>query len=332
MIVMRNRDIITMVIIMTMKDIIVKYREKLGYTIQSKDYYGVGEDVYRETRKKLLRAFECLGCFEAEWLKSENGKDYDFLEEDCDYIIELIEKETSPLFKKVKYKKLDKADYIEYVVEVERFVQFAKKYLTEDNEIEVVGKIYAETRFLTLTKYISLKEKINCFERRLDKLMEEEYSDSLYLTLSDEAALLDEMGKNWSLMIERLGEHRSDEAWEHFEQSAPETDSIYEFALQSINERFLQECESVWEDTPSKSISDERNKLRRLQEKDKARWMQIATDVCEERNLDLKVLLEITNKVEQAPTNLQRIDTGKAIENLRKTIAKGEPIDLNKLF
>lgn len=109
---------------MNFSDIVKLYDKNHGIVGVDTDYSDTKNSHYSDMQKKLKKAFECVGISDLSWLKDANGKNYEFKDGEDEYIIHLIEMDTSPLFKEIRNKGLKHTDW---------YTSGSKEYYEDDD-------------------------------------------------------------------------------------------------------------------------------------------------------------------------------------------------------
>lgn len=275
---------------MTLIDILREYEP----TIEIK----YGTNLYSDMRKKLLSAFECVGLYDMSIFKSENGKDYDFLEENKEYVFYLLRNETSPLFKKIKGNKMAIEDYIALAEEVEKLFEFIKPYTKNEEEYnKIVADISSNVRYPILRQAASMQNiyyNFNIYYESLikgdDELAEIDYFGGL--TPEDKVMLFDELmtaTKRWVQLAHRLKEYREDEVNDAIDNVDLEKVKTYCMVENVISEQVYNATQGILEKAPStksRSLRAEVEKEKNLEaEVCKIRY-DIAKKHCDKHNID----------------------------------------------
>lgn len=281
---------------MTLNELIRAYDEKNGRIPSEKNE----PDHYSDFGKKLKRAFEALGVYNVDWLKSKNGKDYVFFEDDRDFIFELIDMESSSLFKKIRSDELNLEDYTDYVDILDKLVLFMHKHLTEPEAFNPVYEEFASVTRYPLLRRIrdthnareSITDILNCF--LTDNGM---MPDWLYLTVDDKVALYDELlavTKQWMQLAERVAEARADESFEFPDELLVEDTKLYSIVEDGISEAYIKAVSE--KSTPNKpKPRNLKRQIALMQEEEASRIalkLQIAKEFCEKHELSYEEYLK----------------------------------------
>ena len=229
---------------MTLVDILKEYdKTRIEYA----------ENGYGDTRKKLLVAFECLGLYDLEIFKSENGKDYCFVESGKEYIFYLLDRETSPLFRNIKGNKMTMDNYVELTEEVERLFEFVKIHTRSEEEYKrVVSEISSNVNYPIIKRHAKFQTTDYIFSTYYESMvrndgMVTQISNWEYLTADDKAKLMDELiiaTRKWVNLVERLGEYRADEEMEDIDNISIADIKLLAFVDDAISEEY---CKKYYE-------------------------------------------------------------------------------------
>lgn len=255
---------------------------------------------YNDMRKKLVSAFECVGLYDLSIFKSENGKDYDFLAESKEYIFHLLRIETSPLFRKIKGRKMAVEDYIALAEEVEELFEFIKPYTkNEDEYLKIVADISSNVRYPILRQAASMQNIYYNFNVYYESLIkgDDELAGIDYwgwLTPEDKVTLFGELmkaTKEWVQLAQRLKEYREDEAIDAIDNVELKKVETYCRVENGIGDQVCNALEEILEKdtttTKPRSLKAEVEKDKKLEaEVFKIRY-DIAKRYCEKHNLDL---------------------------------------------
>lgn len=279
---------------MTFLNILKEY--ELTIKIEYADNY------YSDMRKKLLVAFECLGLYDLSIFKAENGKDYNFLSSDKEYIFHLLRSETSPLFRNIKGNKMTTNDYISLVSEVERLFDFIKPYSKNEDEYnKIISEISTNVRYPILKRFASIQNSCYSLLAYYESILKDsgevtEIDNWCYLTADDKVRLFDELitaTKKWVNLVERIGEFRADEVLEAIENTSIENISTYVLVENAIAEEYCR----AYKERPQANFAKARS-VRSMVAKIKSREdeacnlkLDLAKKYCEEHNIDFQQYL-----------------------------------------
>lgn len=283
---------------MTLYDIIMEYNRKKD------DGWNQGnENYYADMRKKLLRAFECLGLYDLSFLKSENNKDYDFFDSDKGYIFYLFDKEGSKLYKTIRNNAMTNEDYLMFVEEIEALFRFIKPHVSSDEEYQdIVNEISSNTRYPLLKRYYNTRGQFEDFVHYYNSIVSDNgaltgLENWLYLTQDDKLKLFDELMSStnkWIELVKAVGECRAEESWNGFDELTTDDIDTYCFVENAIADEYLSRLKNI----PVKVITKSRNfksKIKKIDKQDSEACklkMEIAKKYCEEHNIDFYKYLD----------------------------------------
>lgn len=218
---------------MTLMDIVKEYDEILRkrkgrkmthYELKGEEYY-----FFNDMRKKLDTVLFYLGLPDLEFLKGENWRNYSFEESEKEYIIHLLDIETSRLFRNLKKGKkgeryLKEDDYKEYIKEIEKLHEFIKNRVKDKPKfIEIMEGIYSKTQYPQLKFYYNELRPFeeNCLRSFISKV---EYPSIAYweeLYVEEQLFLLKKLRgliRKWEEIVCEITEIRHDEIMDGIEK------------------------------------------------------------------------------------------------------------------
>lgn len=283
---------------MTLRDIIAKY------DCDRNDNYHLGdENYYADMRKKLLRAFECLGLYDLSFLKAENNKDFCFLDSDKGYIFHLFDKESSSLYKNIRNGTMKDEDYLVFVEEIEALFTFVKPHTLGDEEYQsIVNEISSNTRYPLLKRYYNTHKQYDDFLYYYNSIISDNgvltgFENWMYLTQDDKLRLFDELiisTNKWVDLVKTVGEYRSEEAWDGFDELTTDDIETYCFVENAISDEYISQLKDMPVKESAKSRSF-KSKIKKLDKQDLEACklkLEIAKKYCAEHNVDFQKYLD----------------------------------------
>lgn len=119
------------------------------------------EYAVKDNRNKLKQSLACLGIMDIDWMMDHQMRCYAVLEEDEEYIIELLDKNTNSIFKSIKGEKLKQSDYLEYLEEVEKVLNFIKKYISSEEYEKIYSLVNVHSKYEIIKTQLVI-ENISC--------------------------------------------------------------------------------------------------------------------------------------------------------------------------
>ena len=283
---------------MTLKEIILKYDED-----KHSGYHKDSEDYYNDTRKKLQRAFQCLGVYDMSIFKDSSGE-YCFKEENVPYLFDLIDKEQHPLFKKIRNKEITENDISDFVDEIEDLFCFLKECNLSKNYKDVICEIASNVNYPVLCRFVknemSYNTLLQCYRILLfDKDWLGKISGWEYLLKSDKIMLLDELEKatqKWLRLAIEIANHRETEHLKNLFQSDLSKLNLYSLVEASITDEVKPLIEKETADSKKykkpRNLSAEYNRMKKTAQKFEEQKLIIVKQFCQENNLDFERYLQ----------------------------------------
>ncbi len=265
---------------------------------------------YADTRKKLLRAFEILGILDSSVFKDDNDN-YNFPEENVQFLFDLLDDETSPLFKRIRKGEMLETDYIEYADKIENLLLFLQSFLDEEKYNLAYNQICKHTRFPLLKSYrdnlIYLKSTYNyvqclMFDKMSDgdgseneqiEIHSKKYIDIIDLTENDKIALFKELVKvlrEWKELVDSFQEYRSDEWTEHSDKETtknpPPITLLYDVLDAAIHEEYKSKATLFAPVSKARNYNAQERIFDRVDKENRNLKLSLIKKYCQEHNLD----------------------------------------------
>lgn len=284
---------------------------------------------YSDMRKKLIVAFECLGLYDLEIFKSNNGKDYDFLETNKEYIFYLLDIETSPLFKNIKGKKMTMEDYVSLVPEVENLFVFIKPYVKDDEEYNrIVSEISLNTRYPIIKRFAETQSVYYSLHNYYESIVKGNglvttFSDWLFLTENDQVKLFDELivaTKKWIKLVEKFCEFRSDEVMEAINNATIDDVCTYALVDEEISEEYCEKYKELFplHTKKARSIRSAMLKVKAQRDESNKLKLDLAKKYCDAHNIDFQTYL--TEKEKAETPDFEPVSTEEAFKTISNEI------------
>ena len=305
---------------------------------------------YADMRKKMLRAFEILGILDPSVFK-DNNDDYNFPEENVQFLFDLLDNETSPLFKRIRKGEMLETDYIEYADRVEKLLSFLKLFLDEEKYNLAYNQICEHTRFPLLKIYreklIHLKniyDYVQCIifdkQNRISnedgyedgelELHSNNYIDISDLTGNDKKALFEELVTmliGWKELVDAFQEYRHDEKIEHLEKETTKNLPPITLLLHEVNEAVLPEYESeatlLVSTSKARSYNAQERIFDRADKKNRKLKLSLVKKYCQDNDLDFnkykKQKKALNDYLESISRKFKPIPTEEALKELKKS-------------
>lgn len=307
---------------MTLKEIFYEYdKEKNNlYHCQNNDT-DARKYFFYDMKKKLERAFFCLGLTDLRVLKKENGEYDSFDESEKEYILHLLDMETSPLFKNLKKGEagevyLKKDNYKEYIKEIEMLREFImNRAKNEDQFLEIIEGVYSKTQYPRLKFYYDEIRPFeeNCLRSFVSKVDSPSiaYWDELYV--DEQLFLLKKflnLIKKWEEIVSEITEKRHDEIQEGIEK-LPELET---YSLVNV----LETEKKLRREKELKNVEEKKKTLKRALEK---RKLSKEEELTQEEKILLKKYDAIKEKKKSAIEKMREgNNTGKTVNELLKEV------------
>ena len=283
---------------------------------------------YRDMRKKLIVAFECLGLYNLDVFKSESGTDYDFMESSKEYIVYLMnDDEIRDLFRHIKSDRMSMEDYARLAHEIDKLFVFIKPYMKTDEEYKrIISEISLNTRYPIIKRFAENQHIYHSFRIYYESLVKGDgyattFSDWLFLTMDDQIELFDELTtatRKCVEMVEKRCEFRADEVMEGIDNISVDDVLTYALVNEKITEEFCEKYEKLFPENERKArsirsaISKEKT---RLKASNKLK-LDLAKQCCDEYNIDFQQYLSEQKKIEEMePEQVSTEEAIKAITN-----------------
>lgn len=329
---------------MNFRELAEKYYESKG-----DPFYKDGNQ-YADTRKKLLRAFEILGILDPSVFK-DNNDDYNFPEENVQFLFDLLDDETSPLFKRIRKGKMLETDYIEYADKIENLLLFLKSFLDEAQYNLAYNQICEHTRFPYLKLY---RDKLICFKNiydyvqciMLDKqnrisdedgdedeqieIHSNKYIDISDLTGDDKIALFKKLVtvlSEWKELVDGFQEYRHDEKIEHLEKETTKKPPPITLLFHKVNEAVLEDYKSkatlIVPISKARNYNAQERIFDRVYKENRNIKLSLIKKYCQEHDLDFnkykKQKKAYNDYLESISREFKPIPTEEALEELKES-------------
>lgn len=323
---------------MNFSDIVKLYDKNHGIVGVNTDYSDTKNSHYSDMQKKLKKAFECVGISDLSWLKDANGKNYEFKDGEDEYIIHLIEMDTSPLFKEIRNKGLKHTDwytsgskeyykdddfYEEYLSEISRLCKFIVDHVGKERAESICMNIHGITSISRLIKYAEIRynrfDLYECLCSLVQGRGEANFRMALSLTEGDREYLLDELLESvnrWRKLLEDILEYREDEFVEAAYSDENMRNNVYFEVNMGIAPLMDEKCKNIRVAQPRNFASRDK-KQKEIEQKIEEIKLELAKEYCEKYNFDFEKYLEQKKIVESMKT--PRVSTEEMLEEIRES-------------
>ena len=294
---------------MNLRELAEKYYEYKG------EPFDKNGNQYADMRKKMLRAFEILGILDPSVFK-DNNDDYNFPEENVQFLFDLLDNETSPLFKRIRKGEMLETDYIEYADKIEDMLLFLKSFLDEEKYNLAYKQICENTRFPLLKLY---QEKLIYFKNIYDyvqciifdkqnrmsdedesededgqiEIHSNKYIDIGDLTGNDKIALFEELVKSlreWKKLVDNFQQYRVDEWNEHADKETtknpPPITLLFDVVDVAIHEEYKSKATLFVPISKARNYNAQERIFDRVDKANRNLKLHLSKKYCQEHGLD----------------------------------------------
>ena len=312
---------------MNFRELAEKYYESKG-----DPFYKDGNQ-YADTRKKLLRAFEILGILDPSVFK-DNNDDYNFPEENVQFLFDLLDDETSPLFKRIRKGKMLETDYIEYADKIENLLLFLKSHLLyylmrHQDKLICFKNIYDYVQCIMLDKQNRISDEDGDEDEQIE-IHSNKYIDISDLTGDDKIALFKKLVtvlSEWKELVDGFQEYRHDEKIEHLEKETTKKPPPITLLFHKVNEAVLEDYKSkatlIVPISKARNYNAQERIFDRVYKENRNIKLSLIKKYCQEHDLDFnkykKQKKAYNDYLESISREFKPIPTEEALEELKES-------------